>query len=330
MSKFTQTLCILFAFVSLFSNATGSRTHPGLHASVSPYYCICLYPENPPSCDSIKFKINDCSPYLRKHSSMAEPGTSCCLGLMDAWKDNSDCSDQVFKSIVNLRHVNATRLTHVSSTCGFSDISLDDYLEESLVVARVSADQAKTDKDMEDEAYKDVPYKVVVVSVVVMVRLLEDVIISGRLGIQNGRSHRGLEETHGTLGGKEDLSMMSRVIVWRGVSNDEIKKSDLGMLNCGNDKRSKFGFGEKLEKNGINVSSFFEGLILSNVSPKREFQYGRGHKQVLDEFSPAKEFFVWLGSGCLANVVMSFFLYGVSGRMRWSSELVSWLLLSIF
>ncbi|GJR36446.1 hypothetical protein Tco_1212130 [Tanacetum coccineum] len=100
---------------------------------------------------------------------MAEPGTSCCLGLMDAWKDDSNCSDQVLKSIVNLRHVNETRLTHVSSTCGFSDISLDDFLEESHVEARVSADQAKTDKAKEDEAYKDVPFVVVVVIVIALI-----------------------------------------------------------------------------------------------------------------------------------------------------------------
>ncbi|GKF07911.1 hypothetical protein Tco_0042135, partial [Tanacetum coccineum] len=107
----------------------GSRPHPALHASA---------PENPPSCDSIKFKINDCSPYLKKDSSMAEPGTSCCLGLMDAWKDDSNCSDQVLK-------------------------------KESLVEARVSADQAKTDKAKEDEAYKDVPFVVVVVIVIALI-----------------------------------------------------------------------------------------------------------------------------------------------------------------
>ncbi|GJR78567.1 putative reverse transcriptase domain-containing protein [Tanacetum coccineum] len=37
-------------------------------------------------------------------------------------------------------------------------------------------------------------------------------------------------------------------------------------------------------------------------------------RKILDGISPAKEFFVWIGSGCLANVVMSFFLYGVSGQ----------------
>ncbi|GJQ91655.1 hypothetical protein Tco_0002794 [Tanacetum coccineum] len=35
---------------------------------------------------------------------------------------------------------------------------------------------------------------------------------------------------------------------------------------------------------------------------------------VLDGISPAKEFLYGIGSGCLANVVMSFFLYGVSGQ----------------
>ncbi|GKB95571.1 hypothetical protein Tco_0981708 [Tanacetum coccineum] len=188
-------------------------------------------------------------PYLRKHSSMAEPGTSCCLGLMDAWKDNSDCSDQVFNSIVNLRHVNETRLTHVSSTCGFSDISLDDYLE-----ARVSADQAKTDKDMEDQAYKDVPFVVVVVIVIALIWV--------------------------------------SVIVW------SMPHTSIGDYPT-------------------------ETITLTDLITN-------GYRFVLDEFSPAKEFFVWLGSGCLANVVTSFFLYGVSGRMRWSSELVAWLLLSIF
>ncbi|GJT83758.1 hypothetical protein Tco_1058100 [Tanacetum coccineum] len=99
---------------------------------------------------------------------MVVPCTSCCSGLMDAWKDNSNCSDEVFKSIVNLRHLNETRLNHVSSTCGFSYISLDDYLEESLVEARVSADQAKTDNAKADKA-KVVAFVVVVMIVIVLI-----------------------------------------------------------------------------------------------------------------------------------------------------------------
>lgn len=163
MSKFTQTLCIIFAFVSLFSNATGSRPHPALQYASAP--------ENQPSCDSFELNMNDCSPYLEKDSKMAEPGTSCCSGVMDVWKVDSKCAGEVLKSVVNLRNMNETRVTHVSSTCGFMDISLDKYLgkfpisfstnwnfeldyclitlklflyaEASLLEARFSADKAK-------------------------------------------------------------------------------------------------------------------------------------------------------------------------------------------
>nr|GFB02066.1 hypothetical protein [Tanacetum cinerariifolium] len=40
--------------------------------------------------------------------------------------------------------------------------------------ARVSADQAKTDKDKEDEAYKDVPFVVVVVIVIALIWVEDD------------------------------------------------------------------------------------------------------------------------------------------------------------
>ena len=109
MSKFTQILCIIFAFVSLFSNAAGSRPHPVLHASA---------PENQPSCDSFELNMNDCSPYLEKNSIIAEPGTSCCSGVMDVWKVDSKCAGEVLKGIVNLRNMNETRATQFSSTCG--------------------------------------------------------------------------------------------------------------------------------------------------------------------------------------------------------------------
>nr|GEU91912.1 hypothetical protein [Tanacetum cinerariifolium] len=128
MSKFTQTLCILFAFVSLFSNATESRPDPAIHASA---------PENPPSCDGFKLKMNDCSPYLKIDSSMSEPGASCCSGVMDVWKVDHNCSSEVLKSLVKLKDMNETRVTHVSSTCGFMDISLDKYLEASLLEGKL-------------------------------------------------------------------------------------------------------------------------------------------------------------------------------------------------
>ncbi|PWA98679.1 hypothetical protein CTI12_AA015510 [Artemisia annua] len=121
MSNFTQTLCILFALtlVSLLSSAATSRPHPPSKASA---------PQKPPSCDSLKFKMNDCIPYLKKDSSMAKPVTSCCSGVKDVWKVDSTCVYEALKSNVELGfNINVTRVAHVSSACGFMDVSLDEY-----------------------------------------------------------------------------------------------------------------------------------------------------------------------------------------------------------
>ncbi|PWA95909.1 non-specific lipid-transfer protein-like protein [Artemisia annua] len=118
MSNFTQTLCFLFALtlVSLLSSAAASRPHPPSKASA---------PQKP-SCDSLKFKMNDCIPYLKKDSSMAKPVTSCCSGVKDVWKVDSTCVYEALKINVELGfNINVTRVARVSSACGFMDVSLD-------------------------------------------------------------------------------------------------------------------------------------------------------------------------------------------------------------
>ncbi|GJV44892.1 hypothetical protein Tco_1429428 [Tanacetum coccineum] len=72
---------------------------------------------------------------------MAEPVSSCCSGFTDIGKVDSSCVNDVKQSILELRNdMNETRVTHVSSVCGFTDISLDMHLENSRLKEKSPAD----------------------------------------------------------------------------------------------------------------------------------------------------------------------------------------------
>ncbi|GJZ67497.1 hypothetical protein Tco_0630737 [Tanacetum coccineum] len=69
---------------------------------------------------------------------------------MDAWKDNSNCSDQVLKSIFNLRHVNETR-----ELLMFLLLAVFQIFLQTTSILEARADQAKADQAEPDQAEVD-------------------------------------------------------------------------------------------------------------------------------------------------------------------------------